>query len=393
MTDTAPYRPEADAVIRETGVHVFTVEIRDHAGAVLNGLAVISCDVEFDEYRSPYWQADVQIVLPDQALLAKLDPRLRVTCTVKAGYRYPDGVTDLQTIGIGHLAERTANAPDDTVDLKFGGKEFLYDTWSALSDAEWGAGIADTLWDNQTIARVAVGRCLEVCGAVSSPSSLDPTWDYAGAMETQKWAPAPPDEPWAPGRGDAALRAAEDIAGRIGGWFRADELGTWRLTPRPQAYGPIQHYLRGGVDGTVIAIAAELSRVKWANAVAVHYAWTPISPTDKQEANGYAKVTTGPYQESQVGRVTRSIELPWRASDANAADRARNALTSVFGSGFAYQVEAVAAYWLRPTDTIALDLGGYAPQPQLALATNVRFDLTNGRMAITTRQIEPLGLD
>lgn len=382
MSVTAPWAAQAETLIRESTQHVYSVRFFTSAGAEITGLYVTSCTVRMDEYWSPYLQATLTIVLPSPAALALLDPRLRVRVEISAGYVLPGGVSDSHLLGIGYLAQRTIEQPGNTVALEVAGAEYLVDGWVSLFQ-EWafdGEVFRPTVWIETTEARDAVRRCLDVCGAISDDN--DPRFDYNNALRTTGWATADPD-PWIPLQGDPALDIARDIAGRIGGWFRCDELGVWRLTPRPvnDDKAQVVHYLRAGVDGTLIATAGTLSRAGWANAVLVHYRW---GSGESDDAYGHAEITTGPYAVGVVGTVVHTIESPNKASATHAYNRAASALRQLVGLGFAYTLDAVAAYWLRPTDVISLDLG--VEDPQLAFVSSIAWDLDAGRMSISTRQ-------
>jgi len=384
-TPTEPWDRSVETLIRESLPHVYTVTFHNAAGLEIRGFNVTSCTVRLDEYWSPYLQATLTITLPPAGGLALLDPRLLVTVTISAGYVLADGLTDVHPIGIGYLARRTINQPDNQVTLEVAGPEYLVEEWRSLAQ-EWafdGDELRATDWHDTTEARDAVRTCLDVCGAIDNYD--DPRFDYYNAMDTTGWAPAPPDF-WIPREGDPALPIARDIAGRIGGWFRCDELGKWRLTPRPvdDDNAQIVHYLRAGVDGTLINSDGTLSREGWANAVLVHYQW---GSADNQQVLGSAWISSGPYAVDVVGTVVHSIESPNKASAAHADRRAASALKQLIGMGFAYSVEAVAAYWVRPTDVISLDLG--VEDAQLAFVSSIAWDLDAGRMSITTRQPAP----
>lgn len=386
-TATTPWDGYAETLIRESAQHVYTVRCFTSAGTEITGLYVTTCTVRMDEYWSPYLQATVTIVLPDAATLALLDPRLRVTVQISAGYVLPGGLADTHLIGAGYLARRTLDLPENQVTLEVAGAEYLVDGWLDLDGNRWIIDLNVPMWNDTTEARDAVTRALIVSGAITGTAtgSSDPRWDYAGALTTTKWA-NPIEDAWVPGRGDSAMDIARDIAGRISGWFRCDELGIWRLTPRPVTTqdADVVHFLRVGADGTLISSGGTLSREGWANAVMVTYSW---GSSAAETAEGYAEVTTGIYAVGTVGTVVHAIELGWKANDTHAYNRAQASLKQRIGLGFAYTVDAVAAYWVRPGDLVTLDLGVEAQQ--LAFVSSVAFDLDTGRMSLTTRQPVP----
>jgi hypothetical protein len=374
-TATTPWDGSLETLIRESTQYVYAVNLFTYAGAEITGLYVTSCTVRMDEYWTPYLQATVTIVLPSAATLALLDPRLRVRVEITAGYVLPGGLIDSHLLGIGYLARRTIDQPDNEVTLEVAGHEYLYEDWRDLTGNDWYPAV----WNATTPARAGVHDCLSACKAVVDTTG----WAFTEAMQDTGWADDPPDV-WLPGQGDPALAFARDIAGRVEGWFRCDELGVWRLTPRPADAGgaEIVHYLRTGVDGTLISSAGTLSREGWANAVLVKYSWPPSN-----YAFGSSQIASGPYAVSTVGTVVRSYEYPWKGSGTNATKRARAAVRQLVGLGFAYTVDAVAAYWVRPTDVVSLDLGVEAPA--LAFVSSIAWDLDAGRMSLTTRQPMP----
>jgi hypothetical protein len=375
---TAPWSPDVDQLLRSSLEHRWRVTITDAAGAVIP-LAVTSCTITMDRDWSPFVQGTITAPVPDdQAVLDALDPRTRVRVVVEAGYLLPGYVPDVHPIAVLYLARRSVDRPGDVLTLSVQGEEFIYDQWTALAYSDWQVGGVGPVWDDTTPARDAVTRCLVACGAITG--AADPTWDYDNALATVGWADPDPDQ-WRPGAGDNAIEFARDIASRVNGWFRCDEAGIWRLTARPLLSEIAAHDLKVGANGTVIDSSTELSRDGWANAVFVRYTWEDAAGAAKR-AYGSAKITSGPYTPALAGQVTIVIDKGWRGNTTYARYHATNTLRKVYQQGRTINLSAVAAYWLRPLQTVTIQLP-VGPQERQQVAA-VTYDLAAGAMTIST---------
>lgn len=370
---TAPWSGDLEQLLRSSLEHRWTVAVTDAAGNPIP-LKVSTCSVTLDRSWSPYVQGVLTGPVPqDQAELDALDPRGRVKVVVSAGYVLPGAVVDVHPLAVMYLARRDVDRPSNTLTLSVQGAEYLYDGWRALSNSAW----AGASWDNTTTARDAVNRCLIACGAVSGIT--DPSWAYGQALTSTRWADAAPEQ-WVPAATDPALDFARDIAARVGGWFRCDETGVWRLTGQSPVGQPV-HALNVGAAGTVVSSSTELTRDRWANAAVVRYRWDKAGLT--QTVIGTAQITSGPYATSVVGQVTAADELPWKSNAVAAANRAAATLRTAFTLGRAITISAVAAYWIRPLDTVSIQLP-LGPQERHQVGA-VTFTLETGSMDVRTQ--------
>jgi len=375
---TAPWDPSCEQLIRSPLRHKFTVTVKNASGVVLP-LDVTSASVTLDEFWSPYVQGTLTAPVPsDQALLDELDPRRLVHVDVDAGYLLPGTSTDdVHPLARMYLAGRDVARPGDQLSLAVQGEEYLRDrVVTAWNDPDW----AGAEWDSGTPAAAMLHNCLYAAGAVSNPTPGDePNWAYSQAPTDTDL--VEPGEPWVPGTGDEPMSIARDIADRAESWFRCDELGMWRATPRPQISGATVHQLQVGANGTITGARTGMSRDGWANHAVGHFRWNDSSGIEQNRVGEAA--SGGAYAPSVVGKASDYVMWDRPGSYSAATRTARSRLARLSTRGRSMDLDAVAAYWVRPghTVTVQLPLGGQ----ERHLVSAVTFDLTTGGMRVVTR--------
>jgi hypothetical protein len=394
----APWQGQCETAIRGPVEHVWAARFWLEEYAVdteIVGVLPITCEVTYDVSWSPYVQGSMTIVRPtDPALLAALDPRKRIRVEVTAGYVLPGAVQDVHRMCVTYLSSREVNYPADTVTLGFQGKEYLYQQWIAGTAEESPAGPLWAMlpdpnpsglygWTSGTRAEEAVRLCIQV---MTTGTSTGRDQTFGELMRDIGWVDAA--DRWVGQAGDAPLAMCMEIAGRIDGWFYADENGVWQLRSRGLDGDP-SHQVRPGADGTLVSGTDALTREGWANYVAVTYRWqtrTPATGTGTvtdHVASGFATVTDGPYADYLANRVSLLSDRDMPGTVAQAQRAASSLLRRTMDRGTDLNVESVAAYWLRVGSGITLDLPEQVQQYLVISA--VTFHLDTGLMNITAR--------
>lgn len=397
---TAPWAAEAENLIRGALAHVFTVSVYTYPynspqadplarpiGEVLP-VVVTACTVTMDEFWSPFVQGELTAEIPDEATLNKLDPRTLVRIDVSAGYVLPGGVKDVHPLAYCYLSERSVDYPANEMRLQFQGFEYLFDRDVAGTPDESPANTSGAPWTSTTPVGYAMDDVAGAVGIDISGSDIrvtDEIYFVAGWVD--------PGEPWFPQAGDNALSMAREVADRVDGWFRADELGVFRMSYRSWTIATPVHSLRVGADGTILGSSDRANRDDWANRAYVQYDWSVLTTTGgtstavQKTASGAARLTGTPFDSGKVGTVTVSATRNWPATNGQAARAAAALLRRHTVRSTSLQLSAVAAYWVRPPRgvTVELPIGG---QRNLAVSA-ITFDLVTGRMDIRTRNLEP----
>lgn len=383
---TGAYSPLIETLIRGPLPQQYAVLAYDAAAAPIP-LTVERCTITFDESWWPHVQGTLTArVADDQTTLDRLDPRAKVRVEIHAGYRLPDGTTDVHLLARCWLVSRSTVRPDDTLDLDIEGEEYLagrsYELTGLVTIA------TKTAWSSTTEARAAVNECLKAVGAVADAGG----WDYVNASPETGWSGDGADAYGAqlPVQGARPLEVAADIAALVGAWLYADGNGVWHMPTKPVlAAGQAAHQLKVGENGTVITSSTTLERGEdWANAVLVEVAWAKKIAgawEDQDPLWGRAWLSSGPYSVGNVGAVVAKLERRIRTyAPQSALNRmARDLLAKRLTLGRSLNLSAVSAYWLRPTDTVTVQLP-LGDQERL-LVSAITYDLDAGSMTITTR--------
>jgi hypothetical protein len=241
--------------------------------------------------------------------------------------------------------------------------------------------------------------------AITQGAILDPwtAWspDRAGLTEFVTWAVTYGMYPEAPaidsvlGSGFGAAALADlpveagmnlwdliaEAAARTGAWVYADG-NRWIITRSPTTTGVIAHTLTTGAGGTVFNSDAQLSREGFANSCLITYRWK--AGTVDHVMYGYARINGGAYAPESAGRLGDVTERPGPITQAAANQAAAARLANLATRGRSLLLEAHAAYWLRPSNTITVQLP--TGPPETVLVRSVTYAPLAGTMNVTTRQ-------
>jgi hypothetical protein len=343
---------------------------------------VTSCQVTLDPNWTPYAQGVVTGPVPqDQALLDSLDPRRLARCTISAGYMLPGDVEDVHPLATLYVSRRTVDRPSNVLTMQLQGGEFLYDQWHSHTPTELLPAAATAWTGDEPTDYVAHLMLHRITGGVGNPpndggAAIPPAgFDRAGAVSATGWAI---DPEVTEGNGLDILR---DIAGRVSAWLRCDEHGVWRMSDQPLET-PTTLQVQVGAAGTVLESSTELSRDGWANDVVLTYLVTETGGVVVSRVIGLAKVATGPYTPALAGRVTSPHTLPGHPTQASANAAAVSRLRRLANLGRVITLSAISAYWVRPFDTVTVQLP-VGPQERHHVAS-VTWQLDTGEMQLRT---------
>jgi hypothetical protein len=176
-----------------------------------------------------------------------------------------------------------------------------------------------------------------------------------------------------------------EIAARIDAWMYCDELGVWRLVFPPGLSSQSAVQLNVGATGVVLDSTTTMSRDEWANDVLIRWVWDEgVDSTVTREVRGAAWISYGPYARDVARRTTLYEDRTTAIGQFAATSAARRLLRRRAPYGRTIQTTAVAAYWLRPYDTVTVQLPT-GPQERHQVQ-QVAYQLDVGTMRVTTRQ-------
>ena len=318
--------------------------------------------VTYDEERSPRVVADLDLVLDSVATYEALDPRLPAEVAVFAGYRHPIGWSSTGLLLAGIVVDRGALRPDNTVTVRVESAERV-----VIDAAASKAGTSVSLG-----SRVGAARRIVDLAFPTGRTWVDTTADATAATDPD----LPNRDKW-----DVVTDLVDQAGCDI--YDRGD--GTWVVEYRVTDAGPSVHTL-STAGGTVIDSNVRTTRGEgYANRVQLIYEWTDTSDVRHRIA-AIRDVTSGPFA-AQAGRIvtyreTRDVPTTLTAARNAAASQVRRRVNR----GQFTDVSGPSAYWIRPTDTVTLDLpaGGNAD----LIVSRVAYELGAGRMSLALRRAQ-----
>lgn len=371
MTDTWPYAGVLEDRLRQPLEHLFRVTVLPAAG----GSFTVPVDGRLEVTRSlswaPYAQAQLTIKTPtDAGQLAALDGRLRTFLRFEMGYRY-DGITELRTVARLRLEDVDQDLVAGTMDLSCVSLEM------EQQDATWSADF------NGLLPRGGVREAIDYVmdQALAQPASRP--W-AAGSVGAGHRADLVAE--LNPGDGTSLWSIVSGLADQAGLklWHDGEDPGSWHLKPRHALSSTYAHMLRTGKSGTITRGRRRLGRTDWANRV--HLVYTDTDQGNGRPVFGLAQDYAGPYGITTVGQKTHYESRPGWASIASANAAAAAVLSTLRQRGATHQVDAAAAYWLRPGHTVPVKRGRAPYERQLVQA--VTFNPLAGLMTVDTIKSE-----
>lgn len=369
---TAPFQPRAELDLSQSLEHVYEVYALTNDGARL-ALPLIDGQLTYDSGWAPHVQASLTLALIPE--IDFLDPRLLVRIEIAAGYVYPDRTTDMpvlcRLVLRDRYVDRTGNTP--VLRVSAASDESLVQDAGIVANESAGRE-HPILWDLDEALRALVPLALYT--AFPMVTTLQPVSVMTQPLWWSEWWPL--------------------FAGWVDeaeAWWYHDGLDTWRLAPRPAIASKVAHNLTTGPKGNVTSSQSVLTREgdDWANEVWVLFRWKTPDGVEHTQV-GHAWISTGPYRAYDTvsgqpwprqGRKVITYERDTPASLATANATARALLARRAAGGRALSLSAVAAYWLRPGQTVTAQLPTGDQERQLV--TRVSFSLGTGEMTVQTR--------
>lgn len=356
-----------EALPHATG-HLFEVTAHPAAGPAFD-LPAEAVSVSFDDSWAPYVQSQIDVPVPtDQGQLDALDPRKNCRIKILLGYRLPDGTEHWadKPLDLG-LRRRPVRRPGNTMTLEADSDEARAQDYKIFNGAGFiKSGLAPLL-------RYVLQWVMRPEG---TPTVSNPFGDADGAADLVDMVTD---------LGESYWTLIDDAAARAGRRVYCDEYRIWRIANRPDKAGTPVHAVTVGQNGTLISSSSDLSRDEWYNAVLLRYKWSTDTDGARREyvRYGRAQISTGDFTEEKVGRKAYFQELPRPVGQATADKTAAVKLRHLVTRGRNLQLEAAAAYWIRPGDTVAVTLPT-GPE-ELHLVRAVSFKPAAGTMQLTTR--------
>jgi hypothetical protein len=356
MTDTAPYLPATEALVKTDHEQRAALELSD--GTTTWTTTLLSGDITLDEAWSPRAQlAGIIATSFTPAELAAIDPRKNtVRCTVAAGYVHPDGTVDMHPLLTGHLRDRTARRRGNTVQLEAASDEALAQDagWLSTDTFKTFTGVTEAL---EWFASYATGTAVTIDSSVGTGHRADLT----SAIPTK-----PGGEVW---------EFMSDLAMAANVRLFVDADGSWKIRAKVTEAST--------TDITDLSTGADsedtLSRNGYYSAAVLRWEWRDASDVERVITARYGTLPGKVYTETFETAITQ----------AAADTAAQNAVRGLSTRGDSYTCNDVAAYWLRPGDTVRVTLADGTEVDHIA--KQIVFHVTSGTMTVTTRQPSNLG--
>ncbi|AOY71025.1 hypothetical protein ARZXY2_1472 [Arthrobacter sp. ZXY-2] len=366
---TAPWGIEAQSRIREPHRQVLKATVYPVTGDPFD-LEVLNASVTLDESWSPRIQASLSCEIPsDNALLAKLDPRKRVRVKIYAGYQWNSVSEDVQLLADLHLRTRDIKRPDNTLELRLGGDEWLAQDYKRQS---WDTqppttNLLDFVTYHKNIASIPE----------TTPAVITDFPTYFGASSLTGVVQEPGQDSW---------RLLADAQDRAGCRIYVDGERRWHIEKFPRL-GVTALNLTVGVDGIITESTASLNREGFTNAVTIKYAWRDGAGVE-QVVYGNCFVNEGEFATSSIGFNVFYLERDIPATQAQADAAAKSILQNRLKRGNSYSLSAVNAFWLKPGMTVTATLP--EGDQRKMLVSSVDFSYPDGLMSLKIRQPEDL---
>lgn len=364
---TAPFSAQIETALREPLEHYCRLYALTRDGREVD-LDVIgdALTVTADESWSPMWQLTATVHTPAPADLEELDPTEGCRVLLDWGYIYRGRERDVHVRALDlALIRLTEDEAAGTCALAADSDETLLQSAHRLP-GDPGVPITGI---NELVGNAAgKGVSPFVPDVVSDFSS-----GYRGDMLTEVGLDI----------GQDFWSIIADAAGRAGVWVYCGADRRWRITTRPRVLGTSVHQLRGGPDGTMTGRTGERNRDTYANTVLLRYVWQDSARNEYAVYGTAAVPGAGRHGTARIGRISYVEDRPGPITQAQADAAAQTVLSYKLTRGSGQDIEAAAAYWLRPGHTVTVQ----TPARQLRqLVRRVVFNPLAGAMTVTTRE-------
>lgn len=343
---TAPFSSQALTDLPTTLETTAKVYATTRTGTQLLDLEVENLSWTLDEAWAPSASLSVTAVRPTDPRI--LDPRKGVRIVLELGYRYMGGDLDQHKVADLLLVNWTSDG--ETIQITAVDDALMLQEWVRLSGTvmyPMGTPIVQVI-EAQIAASVGRVALIETINRVTlaEPLTIGPSTNLSGLISA--------------------------LADQANVWVRCDPLRVWRISDRPSAVGASVVQVTTGPVGITTAIEDGMSRVAWANAVSLEF---------DGEQFAFYDYPAGPMGTGELGIVAQvdRVAAPWPGTIA-ATEAARARLARAFTRGDAQSLTALAAWWVRPGDTIT------TPDLERVIVSKVNFTFPESLMQVETRK-------
>lgn len=363
---TDPFDPSAAQLLAQT--HQQTFRIAAEVGGVVYDLDLEDegWSLDWTETRTPRVAGDFPVAVPDEAVVAALDPRTLVWINCYAGYYLPSGDLDEHRVARLILRSRTVSRPDNVMTLVATSAECL------VLDASPDIAVplaGTTTYSSASACIVSLITTRLSTGPLAGPSIVSTTSDPDDFT-----ADALPGDFWS---------VIEDAADAMDAVVFDNGDVVFRIEPRRYRVAATSDVvLTVGSNGTILTSTSDADRDEWANVVTIEWSWTNADDTPGLRY-GQAFVDGGPYAPANAGLKVYMEKRDSGYITLSAAKRvAKSVLQRMLMRSRRLRIEAVAAWWLRPgmTGTVQLPTGAQTRH----LIASVAFR-PGGMMVVETR--------
>lgn len=362
---TAPFDPAVAQLITQTHEQTFSADV--FIGAEVHDLDVEDWSIMLDEARSPRVDAELRIPVPDPGspLDLMLDPRKLCRTRITIGYRLPSGEYDKHQLFQLHLRDRRDNMPDGSTLLTFASSEALLIDASPAAQFYEGVLLYDSClaYITQQLQALVAGTPLDpLTIAATVPAGPEFTYD------------AFPSDFWS-----GIIDAADAIDASV--YDIGDEV--IRIEPRKYLTSQATLTLKDGTNGTVVTSEPSIDRDQFWNAVTILWVWSNRANTALPDRVwGTTSVTSGPYTPALAGYRSFAEQRSGQVSATIAQRVAVTVQRRLLARARTCQLTAISAWWLRPEDTVTVQLRNGTQERHLV--RSVQFN-KGGTMDVVTR--------
>lgn len=369
MSTYAPFAADTEEKLRSIGWEiVYSVVAYPVTGEPIE-LDVENLSVTFDERQIPYIQSDFECKVPeDQVTLDRLDPRKNCRVIITVGYIFGGVEVDAHDMADLHLRTRSVDRPSNLI--KFTATS---DEARAIDRKRMSFDALPPKTGLNEVVTHAVSKAVYPDTA-EIVSTFPP--GYRADLLTELTLAS----------GDDYAKLIEDVMNRTNTWITCEGDRRWRISSRPTVTGVSALKLMVGAESTIHSSSTVLEREQYANAVQLRYVWKDTNDIERTIIGEAYVSSNGAHGVDAIGWLVYVQERSGPVTKFQADSSAAAVLAYKLTLGRTIQLEAIAAFWLRPGMTVTVQLP--TGEQERHLVTSVSFTPLEGRMVIKTRQPE-----
>ena len=287
------------------------------------------------------------------------DPRRRGTINVSAGYIMGDTTADIHPVATCRTDTALEQTPAGVVELNASTQE------TAIMESKY---MGAATWQNWAGVPAALSWIIGYATGTAPDLTLNFPIGYRSDL-TQGIPLEPGGDLW---------QVIDTMTAAAGLRLYQDEAGTWQLIAKPVVAGTMAVKLNTGNGGLATNYDRARSRDGYSEAAVIDFQWRDAGGVDRRVVGTYGSPVGTVYSERRDIAIGQSA--------ANAVAKAIVKGRSTRGDGWV--ITGPACWWLRPGNTVDLDLDGTTARQ---IIRQIEFDLVQSEMTITTRYPSNLG--